>query len=136
MKTNRLRLFVLGLAAFALAATPFLRAQVPAESAPVVAIVDAPPAPAFADAAPSTVSADPAATLIADYAAKYPLVVSILSLVGLLRLVFKPVLAWLHARAAATPGTEDDERLARVEASWWMRVLRFLLDWGASIKLR
>ena len=81
-----------------------------------------------------TLAADPAATLVAGLAARFPLVSSLLMVIGLLRLLVKPVMAYLHARAAATEETEDDARLDRIERSWWLRALLFALDWGASIK--
>lgn len=98
---------------------------------PDVALADvaAPAAPAEAPAAQ-----DATATLVADLAIKYPVVFTVLTIVGMLRLLVKPVMAYLHARAAATETKEDDERLARVAQSWWMKALLFVLDWGASIK--
>ena len=79
-------------------------------------------------------AADPAATLVADLAVKYPVLTTVLLVVGLLRLTVKPLIEFLRARVAATETKEDDERLDRIERSWWLRALLFALDWGASIK--
>jgi hypothetical protein len=79
-------------------------------------------------------AADDSATVVTDLVAKFPVLSSVLLVVGFLRLTVKPIIATLHARAASTPGTEDDERLAKIQRSWWLRALLFVLDWGASIK--
>jgi hypothetical protein len=91
-------------------------------------------APAAAELAPPTPQPEATDTLVADLAAKYPLLVTALAVVGLLRLLVKPVMEFLRARAAATETKADDERLDRIERSWWLRALLFVLDWGASIK--
>lgn len=85
-------------------------------------------------AAETVVAPDPFAAFVAGLAAKYPVVVTIVSIIGFLRLLVKPVVAFLHTRAAATETKEDDERLEKAERSWWFKALMFGLDWGASIK--
>ena len=68
-------------------------------------------------------------------AGKYGVVVQILSLVGTLRLVMKPIVTAAQAITAATPTTKDDAVVAEVVASKWYKGLSFVLDYLASIKL-
>lgn len=85
-------------------------------------------------AAETVVAPDPFAAFVAGLTTKYPVVVTILTLIGLLRLLVKPVIAYLHSRAAATESPDDDARLEKAERSWWFKALMFGLDWTASIK--
>jgi hypothetical protein len=78
--------------------------------------------------------ASPSPTIIADLAVKYPLFSTVVFLVGILRLVVKPIMAAIQSHVAGTPDTADDERFARVQRSWWLRAILFILDWGASVK--
>lgn len=68
-------------------------------------------------------------------AAKYPVIVSVLFVMGVLRAVFKPIFAVLEAYVAATPNKADDAALAEVEASGAYKAVQFVLDYVASIKL-
>lgn len=82
-----------------------------------------------------TATPDPITGLVQSAAAQYPWLLAIFSAIGILRTVAKPVMSWLHARAAATADTADDAKLERVEASWWFKVIAWLLDYTASIKV-
>lgn len=84
----------------------------------------------------SPVVADPVAGFIADLAVKYPWVTAALSIIGILRLVFKPIMTLLAQRAAATESTEDDDRLVAVQKSWAFRALAWVLDYTASVKIK
>lgn len=75
------------------------------------------------------------AALISDLAVKYPVIISILVVVGVLRAVFKPTFAVLHAYVLATPSKNDDAVLDKVEASGAYKAVAFVLDWVTSIKL-
>lgn len=119
-----------------LPADPVLTASAPALPAHVV--IATTPAPDLTPTASAT-SAEPtkpaeAPSVIADLAVKYPIITTVLMVMGLLRLILKPIVEWLRARAAATADPADDERLAQAERSWWFKALLFALDWGASIK--
>ena len=120
---KRIRSFIL-LAGLAVLASLTVQAQtVPADSILVADLVyDAPSATTDAP------------TIVADLAVKYPILTTALMILGLLRLIIKPVMAAVTAHVQSTPDTTDDERLARTERSWWFRSLLFILDWGASIK--
>jgi hypothetical protein len=86
------------------------------------------------------VPAEDLAILTAPYveqiAHKYPGILTLLAVVGALRLVLKPIMTYLHQRAEATADPEDDLRLEELEKSLWFCALAFLLDYTASIKLR
>lgn len=65
-----------------------------------------------------------------------------LAWIGALRLVAKPVSAWVQtlfsklvAKVTETPEPDDDELVARLIKSWPYRILAFLVDWVASVKL-
>ncbi len=74
-------------------------------------------------------------TIIVGLANKYPLVVSLVSLVGVLRLIFKPLFTFLHAVVDATPNPNDNATLDSVESSKIVSAIRFILDLFASVKL-
>ena len=61
--------------------------------------------------------------------------VSILVTVGALRLTIKPLLSVLHSYTEKTPTKVDDEFLAKVENSKVLKVIFYLMDLVASIKI-
>jgi hypothetical protein len=69
-------------------------------------------------------------------AERYPVVASLLLLLGALRFVIKPVMTAIHFFVASTESKKDDEMLAKVEHSWLFTGFLFLVDWIASIKLK
>ena len=73
--------------------------------------------------------------LIETYGAQYPAVVSIIAIVGTLRLFVKPVMAAIEQIVAATPTKEDDKFLKELKESEAYKWFVFLLDWLTSIKL-
>lgn len=85
---------------------------------------------------PSAVSAPPdfATALIQSLASKYPWLTSVVSFIGLMRLLGKPLCMWLERRAAETATDDDDLLLARLERSVPVKVLDFFLDLGLSVK--
>lgn len=66
---------------------------------------------------------------------KYPIITSIIMVVGILRAVNKPLMTFLHAVVLATPTNKDDELLGKVEGSKIYGIVSFVLDYIASIKL-
>jgi len=72
---------------------------------------------------------------IAELALRHPWVFTLLTLIGFLRVVFKPLMAWLHSHVESTESTRDDALLAQVEASIWYRIGAWLVDYLGSIKL-
>ena len=67
--------------------------------------------------------------------AKYPVVASILSIIGLIRLLVKPVMEIIKAYVAYTPSKEDDSFVNKVIASPIYNKFLFILDWLFSIKI-
>lgn len=89
-------------------------------------------------AAPAAPASDLTAVLVSvldPLVVQHPWLSMALLVIGGLRTLFKPLVSWLEARAAATPDTADDERLKKAEASWWFRALAWALDFTASIKV-
>ncbi len=69
------------------------------------------------------------------WAQQYPVVASVLMVIGVLRVVMKPTFTFLREFVLATPGTGDDELLAKVEASKPLQWALYILDWFGSVKL-
>ena len=72
---------------------------------------------------------------VSAVAREHPWLVTVLLVIGALRAVFKPVMALLRMRAAATPDPSDDAALSRWETSPLARLLTWSLDFVASIKV-
>lgn len=73
--------------------------------------------------------------LIAGFADKFPIIATVLMVVGALRVINKPLFAVARALVAATPADSDDKILDSVEQSKVYQVFSFILDWSASVKL-
>jgi hypothetical protein len=84
---------------------------------------------------PAQVSTGLTDTII-GLAEKYPVIASILILLGSLRLLIKPIMAGVRLWTTSTESTRDDELLDKVERSWGYTAFLFLLDWLTSIKLK
>ena len=91
-------------------------------------------AAAVANAALDT-AAVVAQPFIVGLAAKYPWLVSLLAVVATLRLVFKPIMSAVEAYVKSTPGTGDDEWVAKAQHSPAFRVFAWLLDYLGSVKV-
>lgn len=68
-------------------------------------------------------------------AAQYPVLASILFIIGVARLVLKPVFSILRTIVEATPSQSDNALLDNVEKSVPMRAVMYALDWLFSVKL-
>ena len=73
--------------------------------------------------------------LVLGLADKYPLAVSIFVVIGVLRSIFKPLVAFLRLFADATPSIKDNALLDKLEASKVYQAFAFVLDYAASVKL-
>lgn len=93
--------------------------------------------PAATDAAASLAAATPSPVdgAIDAVAGKYGWIVTVLSVMTILRLIFKPLFSILHTITENTATKKDDEYLERVEKSAAVRAIVWLLDYLASIKL-
>lgn len=65
---------------------------------------------------------------------KYPWVITALTVLGIIRLVVKPVMSIIETVVASTPSTKDDEFLAKWQASAAYRWFLYVLDWLGSVK--
>jgi len=73
--------------------------------------------------------------LIIKLSVNYPEAIAVLSLIGVLRAINKPLFALLRAYAAATKTLRDDEFLIEVEKSKAYQYFVFVLDYLTSVKL-
>jgi len=74
--------------------------------------------------------------ILSYLANQFPIVMTILSVVGLLRFVFKPVMAIVENVVAETPSKKDDEALAKFKTSKVYSVLVWIVDLLSSVKLK
>ncbi len=58
-----------------------------------------------------------------------------LMIIGLLRVLVKPVFSLFHAFADYTPSAEDNAWLLRVENSSGLKSFLYILDWFGSLKI-
>lgn len=68
--------------------------------------------------------------------AKYPIIASILSIIGLIRLLVKPIMEIIKAYVQYTPTKEDDSFVNKVISSPPYNKFLFVLDWLFSIKIK
>jgi len=66
---------------------------------------------------------------------KYPILMTVFLVIGILRSINKPLFAFLNTLVKATPTLKDDEALVVVEQSKIYKAISFALDWTASVKL-
>lgn len=62
-------------------------------------------------------------------------VVAVLAVIGGMRVIFKPLMAYVESHVYATKTKADDKSLAKIKASVWYKVFSFVLDYTASIKI-
>ena len=79
---------------------------------------------------------DQISAIILSLVSQYPIVGSILVVVGTLRLVLKPLFAAAHYYVEQTADPEDDKKLQAIEANKAVQGLFFVLDWIASVKIK
>lgn len=73
--------------------------------------------------------------LLAKAVAQFPIASSLLMIIGVCRVVMKPLFALLRAFVLSTPTPKDDLLLDEVEHSKAYLALVWFLDYTASIKL-
>lgn len=62
-------------------------------------------------------------------------ITSIAAVMGLVRIVFKPLMVTLHSIADSTESGWDNEKLEKLETSKAFKIFSFALDYILSIKL-
>src|SRR5205814_2759778 len=113
---------------------PRRRVQLPAViallllSALAASAADSPPV-SVADAA------SPLQPLLDGLLGKYGWLTTVILVIGSLRILFKPVMLAIENYVKQTPSATDDDRLAKFEAGPIYKIIAFVLDLGASIKL-
>lgn len=70
-----------------------------------------------------------------ELATKYQVIMTICIVVGIFRLVFKPLVAIIKAVVVYTPSPKDDVIVAQVEASKVYKTVLWVIDYLLSIKL-
>lgn len=73
--------------------------------------------------------------LLGQYGPAFQVAATVIAVMGIARAIFKPLFVFLHEVALATPTPADDAVLDVVEKSAPYKIVVFLLDYVASIKL-
>lgn len=73
--------------------------------------------------------------LLQGLSVKYPIIVTIFAVMGVMRTLFKPLMTFVHAYVAATPSTKDDLKLEKFKEGKAFKVINFLVDYIFSIKI-
>jgi len=79
---------------------------------------------------------DGASNFIVDLAVKYPWIVTVVAIIGTLRLLVKPVIAAAHSYAEATNSPKAEALIEKIENSKALSTVFFALDWFGSFKVR
>jgi len=90
---------------------------------------------AFAQDAATSPSPSTADAILAPLLGKYSgVAATVLMIVGILRLIVKPVITIVEVVVSATPSKSDDEAFAKIQQGPVMKWVLYALDWLASIK--
>ncbi len=73
--------------------------------------------------------------ILLELVSSHPAVASVLMGIGVLRAIFKPLMTVLDKYVESTPSAKDDEKLAKFYSSKAYKVVAWILDYTASIKL-
>lgn len=74
--------------------------------------------------------------LVEAYGGKLGFLVQLVSIVGTLRLLVKPVMSIIDVAVNLTPSEKDDDLVSRIENNKVFKSILYVLDWFASIKLK
>lgn len=66
---------------------------------------------------------------------QYPIMTKIFLVIGLFRILFKPLMSAIQQRVELTIDKEDDAKFRKFMESKWYVLLSFLFDLSTSIKL-
>lgn len=73
--------------------------------------------------------------LVLELLQQYPWITKLVLIMGVARLIFKPLMSAIQAKVVLTPDKSDDAKLRRIMTSTPYLIFSFLLDLTASIKL-
>jgi hypothetical protein len=76
------------------------------------------------------------APMIVSFGEKYPTIFTIVFFMGAIRLFMKPIMTAVDTYVAKTITKSDDEFVAWMKETLAYKVICFILDWAASIKIR
>lgn len=65
-----------------------------------------------------------------------PFFPQLLMIMGLLRIINKPLFTFLHTFTNATETPKDNELLIKLQSSKGYRTFLFIIDWFGSVKLK
>lgn len=78
---------------------------------------------------------DQVVQIVLSYAGAHPYVMTILAVIGGLRVLLKPVFSLAHTYVDFTPDASDNAALDKVEQSSIVKGLFYVLDWMFSVKI-
>ena len=67
---------------------------------------------------------------------RYPVAVTILAFLGMLRMMIKPIMTAIGEIVLITPTDKDDKLLEKVKQSKVFKALLYILDWTTSLKIK
>lgn len=73
--------------------------------------------------------------LVAEMVMNYPNLMSVVVVLGVFRMVFKPIVTAVQAYVDATPSKIDDEKFEEIKKSSAYKSVSWLVDYLMSIKL-
>lgn len=73
--------------------------------------------------------------LLASAMVKWPVMTTIIMVIGVLRACVKPAMSLLQAYVLATPSKSDDEFVANFQSGKIYRAIAWFIDYVSSIKL-
>jgi hypothetical protein len=71
---------------------------------------------------------------VMGFADKYPIIATVIMIIGGLRLVFKPMISIARSVVEYTPSTSDNAALDKFEGGKFYKSMMYVLDLFASIK--
>ena len=74
--------------------------------------------------------------LLETYAGKFGVIVQIVSVIGTIRIIVKPIMVAIEQIVLDTESKKDDLKLEEVKKNKIFKTVIFLLDWFASVKIK
>lgn len=75
------------------------------------------------------------APIIIGFGESYPIIFTIVFFMGAIRLFMKPIMGAIEIYTAKTPTKSDDEFVAKIKNNIIYKIVSYVLDWAASIKI-
>ena len=71
---------------------------------------------------------------VAQLMVQFPWIATIFMVIGVIRVVVKPLMELAKSIAASTPSTKDDAAVASLESNKIYKTVLFVIDWIFSLK--